>query len=695
MKQLRKSTLEGLGLGTVSDIFIKGKMPADTAEMVTRVFGPKGKRGALVISGANGVVGAGKAMQLGARLLPYGVPIVALDLPGSPDGITKQYAGLVRGMGREKANAIMNNIVRLNYDGQTLPDALKNYNPCFLLEAIPEKLELKKAHYALFKKDFPDIHIWSVTSGFPSAQLGVGIAHPAFPHEINKIWEIVEPAPSDTTRLLWAMGLIPMQVGDYWSFVLDVFFCGLTLAASRYHGHTNTPYWKTDKLIRKFIGPNPFRAHDTIGAAGANYLTWSCLHHLAAHYGPLFEPTADLAEHKDSGQNWYPLDHFRPLVNWKTEAEDEETLRIIILGSLVQMTSIMLKENRSDLTTMNALGEVCAQFTRGMLAMVREMGADEAVRLVKAYHEVHPEAAKTKWYPAVFKNMDSPEWQQLYVNAEHDGKTGVITISRESYNRDVDAELNRAITWLKKQKISRVIVTGDFHFSTQMVGADTNEFYPALKDVKEGFRIAKNWSKTARRLYEEFEISVGFIHGKRCMGGMLELLMHCHYLLAVEDAVVAMPEVTLPVVPGMEGCHWTLRKTASAQRLQMLQMLMDGKPAKAKEAVGTLLDYAGPLANALQLAREIVEKGASAMPMRKVQDTPLKGLSLKGIQLPPAPDAQTEDARKAIWNCVEASCKASLKAAIDIQAQHSAEFMLSKACQRGRVGTEAAKVMSA
>lgn len=694
MKQLRKSTLEGLGLGNVSDIFKNGKMPVDAAEMVSRVFGPEGKRGALVISGANGVVGAGKAMQLGARLLPYGVPIIALDLPGAPDGISKQYAGLVKGLGRDKANAVMQNIIRISYDGKTLPEALRQYHPCFLLEAIPEILELKKAHYALFKKEYPKIRIWSVTSGFPSKQLGVGIAHPAFPHEINKIWEIVEPSPSDSTQMLWALGLIPMQVSDDWSFVLDVFFCGLTLAASRYHGQTNTPYWKTDKLVRRLVGPNPFRAHDTIGAAGANYLTWSCLHHLSQNYGPLFEPSDDLAEHKDSGQNWYPLDHFRPLVNWKTDSRDEEILRTIILGSLIQMTSIMLRENRADLTTMNALGEVCAQFTRGMLAIVRELGAKESVRLVKAYHKIHPEAARTKWYPQVLVNIDNVAWQQLYVNAEHDGKFGVITISRESYNRDVDAELNRAIDWLKKQKIKRVIITGDFHLSTQMIGADTNEFFPALSDVNEGIRIASVWSATARRLYTEFEISVGFIQGKRCMGGMLELLMHCHYLLANDEAIVAMPEVTLPVVPGMEGCHWSLRKTSAANKPALLQMLMDGKTVKASAAVGTLLDYAGPLQNALTLAAKIMEKGTSVLPLRQVQETPLRGLSRKGINLPAA-DTATEEARNAIWNCIDAACKVSLKEALVVQAKHSAEFMLSKACQRGRVGVEASKVLGA
>ena len=89
-QQLRQPTLETLGLGSVLDIFARGALPVATTDLVDRVFGPAGQRGALVISGANGIVGAGKTMQLGSRLEPYGVPVVALDFPGGPSGLAKQ-----------------------------------------------------------------------------------------------------------------------------------------------------------------------------------------------------------------------------------------------------------------------------------------------------------------------------------------------------------------------------------------------------------------------------------------------------------------------------------------------------------------------------------------------------------------------------------------------------------------------------
>jgi len=688
---MRSSTLETLGLGSVLDLIRRGAPPISTAELVDRVFGPAPSRGALVISGANGIVGAGKTMQLGARLAPYSVPIVALDFPGVADGLAGHYPGLVGAFGADRAASIMGNVIRLSYDGSRLPDLLASLGPRFLLEAVPEKLDLKRAHYDVFRAAFPDIEIRSVTSGFPAAELGVGVAHPAFPHQVNKVFETVEPEPSAITQLLWALGLIPMPVTDRWSFVLDVLFCGLTLAATRFHEATNMPFWKVDKFVRRDLGPNPFRAHDAIGAAGANFLTWSCLHHLEPIYGALFAPSEVLEEHMQSGANWYPMNHFRPLVNWALD--DPAELDTWVSGPLFQMASLLVHEQRSHFAQINAIGELCAQFSRGVLAVIRARGADAAIRSVEAYHRVHPQAAGAAWHPGAFAEIETPDWQQLYVNAEHDGTVGVISISRESYNADVDAELNRAIDWLLARGIERVILTGDFHLSTQLVGADTAEFYPALSDESAGIAIAGGWSRTARRLFTDFRTSVGLVNGKRCLGGMLELMMHCHFLIAVEDAALGMPEVTLPVVPGMEGCHWPFRKAPRERWSAILTTLLGGRPVAAREAAGWLVDFAGPLDAALATAWAVASGGSHTLRRRGLEHGPLVGAAEAVPELSPADDAGLEAGRRAILETVRASTSVSLDEALEVQARHSGGFMTTAACRRGVIGTAYERTM--
>jgi enoyl-CoA hydratase/carnithine racemase len=259
---------------------------------------------------------------------------------------------------------------------------------------------------------------------------------------------------------------------------------------------------------------------------------------------------------------------------------------------------------------MNAIGELCAQFRQGPLAMIRRMGADKAILRVEAYHAKHPAAARKAWYPDALRRIAEPEWQQLYVNAEHDGGVGVITISRESYNHDVDAELNRAIDWLVAADVDRVILSGDFHLSTQMVGADTSEFLPALDDVRAGQELAERWTATARRLHSAFNVSVGVISGKRCLGGMLELVTHCHYVLAVNAAGHAGSHAAGCARHG--GLSLDLPQGATPDWPKPLQLLMSGRPVKAEDVVGWLTDFSGPIDGVLSTARALAPMPASA-----------------------------------------------------------------------------------
>jgi enoyl-CoA hydratase/carnithine racemase len=468
----------------------------------------------------------------------------------------------------------------------------------------------------------------------------------------------------------------------------------LTLSGLRFQEATNMPFWKIDKYVRKLYGPNPFRAHDVIGAKGANFLTWSCLHDLSLHYGKLFEPTNALVEHKNSGQNWYPFNHLRPIVNWSLDDNETEIFETWILGSLIQMTSLILHENRAHLSHINSIGELCAQFRSGIISTIRKLGYDATLKIVEQYHKLHPEAKEKSWYPEVFRKMDEPGWQQLYVNAEHNGKVGIITIGRESYNWDVNDELNRAIDWLKNEGIDRVILTGDFHLSTQLVGADTNDFFPALNNEDEGYKISYEWSKTARRLINEFRTSVGFINGKRCLGGMLELMCHCHYLIATNDVDLGCPEVSLPVVPGMEMCHLPFRKTNPENRQKLLVLLLSGKSIKASETVGWLVDFAGQLDNALKKAWAIVNEDDSSIQKREINESALKNFPTDVNGLKDSDEPAIIAARTSIIESIVNCCNTDLSNALNLQAKYSAKFMTGKFCRNGFIGSEFNKTMN-
>jgi 3-hydroxyacyl-CoA dehydrogenase len=194
-------------------------------------------------------------------------------------------------------------------------------------------------------------------------------------------------------------------------------------------------------------------------------------------------------------------------------------------------------------------------------------------------------------------------------------------------------------------------------------------------------------------LNDDFKVSVGFVNGKRCLGGMLELMMHCHYLVAAEGADLGMPEVTLPVVPGMEGCHWMFRKSASEHWPKALYLLLSGMTVKANKTVGWLVDYTGSIEESLQTVWQIATESEHGIRRRPVADGAVTGVptEVNGLS---APDGElAEAARKAISDTVQHSCGATLSDALAVQTRHSAEFMTSKACHQGQIGSEYLKTM--
>jgi enoyl-CoA hydratase/carnithine racemase len=184
------------------------------------------------------------------------------------------------------------------------------------------------------------------------------------------------------------------------------------------------------------------------------------------------------------------------------------------------------------------------------------------------------------------------------------------------------------------------------------------------------------------------------VPGKRCLGGMLELLMHCHHLVAVEDARLGWPEVTLPVVPGMEGCHWPLRRSRREHWPRLVHMLLTGEAVRARDAVGWLADHAAPMDEALRMVWALVS-GRGGSPRRPLETGVLSDVPGDASGIEPADSPGVAAGRAAIVACMSAACAVAAKEALSLQARLAAEFLASAPCRDGRVGAEAARVRNA
>jgi len=154
-----------------------------------------------------------------------------------------------------------------------------------------------------------------------------------------------------------------------------------------------------------------------------------------------------------------------------------------------------------------------------------------------------------------------------------------------------------------------------------------------------------------------------------------------------------MPEVTLPVVPGMEGCHWPFRKTGPEHWPKLLHLLLGGRSINAEQGVGWLIDHAGPLEESLKVVWDLATEGDSGVARRKVAAHALEGVPREVGGLPASGGPATEAARKAIMGSIQSSCSSTLAEALQVQTRHSAEFMTTSWCRKGRVGSEYARTV--
>lgn len=144
---------------------------------------------------------------------------------------------------------------------------------------------------------------------------------------------------------------------------------------------------------------------------------------------------------------------------------------------------------------------------------------------------------------------------------------------------------------------------------TFFAGADISEFGGELRrpDLNDIFAVIEASGKPV----------IAAIHGT-ALGGGFELALACHYRVAVPDAKVGLPEVSLGLLPGAGG---TQRMPRIAGVAAALDLIVGGKPLAAPRAAKAgLVDRVveGDLEDgAVTYARELVASGA---PLRRIRD---------------------------------------------------------------------------
>ncbi|MEU4469994.1 3-hydroxyacyl-CoA dehydrogenase NAD-binding domain-containing protein [Micromonospora sp. NPDC023888] len=172
------------------------------------------------------------------------------------------------------------------------------------------------------------------------------------------------------------------------------------------------------------------------------------------------------------------------------------------------------------------------------------------------------------------------------------------------------ASLDEAITAALAADPAFIAVTGKPYIFC--VGADILGL-PQLADRAQALEIGRLGHRVFARLKDSTVPTFAFVNGA-AMGGGLELALHCHYrTLSGGAAALALPEVSLGLVPGWGGTQLlpNLIGIPAATQVIIQNPLMQNKMLKPKQAAelgiaDVLLEPADFLERSLEWAADVV-----------------------------------------------------------------------------------------
>jgi hypothetical protein len=94
------------------------------------------------------------------------------------------------------------------------------------------------------------------------------------------------------------------------------------------------------------------------------------------------------------------------------------------------------------------------------------------------------------------------------------------------------------------------------------------------------------------------------------------------------------------------------------------------------------------------MAWTLATGGEGGLSRREVEGGVLAGIPTDVPGLPEADGEMGIAARTAMVGCIQGACATALPEALELQARHSAAFMLSKACKEGEIGAQYTKTMA-
>jgi enoyl-CoA hydratase/3-hydroxyacyl-CoA dehydrogenase len=326
---------------------------------------------------------------------------------------------------------------------------------------------------------------------------------------------------------------------------------------------------QVDKVAEEFVFAGPFFV---LNMANGNPIIIET-NTLQMEEGVHYRPAPILA----SVDRW--LTH-RPGGPVEVPENIRSAVRDRLLGILFSQSFDIIDRGIGTLADLNFGCQVALGFRSGPLDLMHDMGAEEVNRIMQKFQEERPgfPMPQQSW-------ADYQKFNRFILVDDLDG-VKIITIRRPQAMNALNDELTDEILAVLKEfaddpAVKGFVITG-YGTAAFSAGADIGKFPSMLGDPDASVQYARDCAKVQVFMDQMQKPVVAALNGL-AMGGGLEIAIRCHSIVAMKNAVLQFPEITLGILPGIGGCVVPYRKWPQGAEL-FHDMICLGKPLNTKQA---------------------------------------------------------------------------------------------------------------
>jgi len=451
-----------------------------------------------------------------------------------------------------------------------------------VIEAATEDIPLKQKIFHMIENIVSeDTIITSNTSSIPADRLFSNMKRPqrtTVTHFFAPAWRSlpVEVISLDggsrevLDYLFWFFaktGKAPIITDNAICFVLDRIFDNWCNEAAYLLNSATAS--QIDKVAEEFVFAGPFFV---LNMANGNPIIIET-NTLQMEEGAYYQPATILG----SVNRW--LTH-RPGSPVDVSDDLKSTIRDRLLGILFSQAFDIIDRGIGTEADVNFGCQVALGFKKGPLDLMRDLGEKEVDRIMEKFQKERPGFPQPKKPVADYQDFNR------FILVDDRQGVKIISLRRPQAMNALNDELTDEILGVLKMfaddpGVKGFIITG-YGTAAFSAGADIGKFPSMLGDPTASAQYARDCAKVQTFMDQMDKPVVAALNGL-AMGGGLEVAIRCHSMVAVQNAVLQFPEITLGILPGIGGCVVPYRKWPKGAAL-FHDMICFGKPLSAKEA---------------------------------------------------------------------------------------------------------------